>query len=106
MNNYPVGNKDAYETVENTIKAYTYSIIDALAQASIENGMERKSAYKTATQLVLGSAKLVNSSDCHPWELVDMVCSPGGTTIEGVSVLQKNAFDAKVTDVFDSEMDK
>ena len=51
--------------------------------------MPRKQAIEFAAQAVCGSAKLVLESGKHPGELKDMVCSPGGTTIQGVRTLEK-----------------
>ena len=50
--------------------------------------MPRGQAYRFAAQTVLGSAKLMLETGKHPGELKDMVCSPAGTTIEGVQVLE------------------
>ena len=46
--------------------------------------MPKKNALEIAAQTVLGSAKMVLESGEHPWVLIDQVCSPGGTTIEGI----------------------
>ena len=54
--------------------------------------MPRTQAYKIAAKAVLGSAKLVLETGKHPGELKDMVCSPGGTTIEAVKVLEATGF--------------
>ncbi len=76
--------------------AYTYMYIDSLARAGVKNGLPKKLALEIAAQAVLGSAKTILESDEHPWELVDRVCSPGGTTIEGVAALQNEGFEASV----------
>lgn len=54
--------------------------------------MMREQAYEMAAQAVYGSAKMVLETKKHPGELKDMVCSPGGTTIEAVEVLEKKGF--------------
>lgn len=104
MKNYPIGNAGAYATLEESVSAYTYCFIDALSKAGEKHGITNEQAIKIATQLLLGSSKLVSVSGDHPWELVDRVCSPGGTTIEGVASLQSDAFDSKITDSFDSAL--
>lgn len=57
--------------------------------------MNKSVALEIAAQTVLGSAKKILESDEHPWELIDKVCSPGGTTIEGVVSLQRTALKAR-----------
>ncbi len=104
MKNYPMGNPKAYDVLEASVSAYTYCFIDALSKAGIKNGIPAEQADKIASQLLLGSAKLITATKDHPWELVDKVCSPGGTTIEGVASLQADAFESKVTDAFDASI--
>ena len=58
-------------------------------------------ALEIAAQTVLGSAKKILESDEHPWELIDKVCSPGGTTIEGIVSLQKDGFESAVCNAVD-----
>ena len=68
--------------------AYVFMFIEAMADAAVMAGMPRKQAYNFAAQSVLGSAKMVLESGKHPGELKDMVCSPAGTTIDAVKVLE------------------
>lgn len=86
--------------------AYAYMYIDSLARAAVKHGMNKKTALEIAAQTVLGSAKLILESDEHPWELVDQVCSPGGTTIEGVLSLQENGFESAVINAVDASFNK
>ena len=67
-------------------------MIEAMGDAAVAGGMAREKAYKFAAQAVLGSAKMVLETGIHPGELKDMVCSPGGTTIEAVAALEENGF--------------
>lgn len=86
--------------------AFTYMYIDSLARAAVKNGMPKAQALEVAAQSVFGSAKTVLESADHPWTLVDRVCSPGGTTIEGVASLQKDGFEAAVMNAVQASYDK
>ncbi|MCR1898408.1 pyrroline-5-carboxylate reductase [Irregularibacter muris] len=72
--------------------AYVFMMIEAMADGAVLRGMPRDKAYKLAAQTLLGSAKMVLETGKHPGELKDMVCSPGGTTIEAVAALEENGF--------------
>ncbi|MED3125358.1 pyrroline-5-carboxylate reductase [Bacillus wiedmannii] len=80
---------DVVTSVSGSSPAYVYMIIEAMADAAVLDGMPRNQAYKFAAQAVLGSAKMVLETGIHPGELKDMVCSPGGTTIEAVAILEE-----------------
>ncbi len=88
--------------------AFAYMFIDALARAGVKNGMKKDTALMIAAQTVLGSAKMVLASapEEHPWELIDKVCSPGGTTIEGVMSLQKDGFENAVHNAVNKAVEK
>lgn len=86
--------------------AFSYMFIDALARAGVKNGMKKDVALKIAAQAVLGSAKMILEADEHPWELVDKVCSPGGTTIEGVTSLQNDGLETAVQNAVDKALEK
>lgn len=79
---------DAVVAVSGSSPAYVFMMIEAMADAAVSEGMPRQQAYQFAAQAVYGSAKMVLETGKHPAELKDMVCSPAGTTIEAVRVLE------------------
>ncbi len=83
---------DVVGGVSGSSPAYVFMLIEAMADAAVKGGMQRKQAYRFAAQTVMGSARLMLETGRHPAELKDMVCSPGGTTIEGLEVLEKEGF--------------
>lgn len=89
---------DAFIGVAGSAPAYVFLFIEAMADAAVLAGMPRKQAYEFAAQTVLGSARMVLETGMHPGELKDMVCSPAGTTIEAVKVLEEKGFRAAVID--------
>lgn len=95
-----------YSAIGGCSPAFAYMFIDALARAAVKNGMPKATALEVASGAVLGSAKMILESDEHPWQLVDQVCSPGGTTIEGVVSLQKDSFEAAVMNAVQAAVDK
>lgn len=76
--------------------AYVYMFIDALARGAQKMGMNKKQALEIAATAVVGSANMFIKSDEHPQALVDKVCSPGGTTIEGLCTLEEYKFTAGI----------
>ena len=83
---------DVVTAVSGSSPAFVYMFIESMADAAVLDGMPRNQAYTFAAQAVLGSAKMVLETGKHPGALKDMVCSPGGTTIEGVAVLEEKGF--------------
>jgi pyrroline-5-carboxylate reductase len=72
--------------------AWAFLFIQGLALGGVKKGLSKQQATLAAAQSVMGSAKLVLESGRHPAALVDTVCSPGGTTIVGVSTLEEGGF--------------
>lgn len=97
---------DVVTAVSGSAPAYVFMFIEAMADAAVEGGMPRAQAYTFAAQAVLGSAKMVLETDKHPAQLKDMVCSPGGTTIQAVRVLEEKGMRAAVMDAMKTCLDK
>ena len=87
---------DVVVSVSGSSPAYVFVLIEAMADAAVAEGMPRQQAYQFAAQAVYGSAKMVMETGKHPGELKDMVCSPAGTTIEAVRVLEEKGFRSAV----------
>lgn len=87
---------DAVVAVSGSSPAYVFMFIEAMADAAVAEGMPRAKAYQFAAQAMYGSAKMVMETGKHPGELKDMVCSPAGTTIEAVRVLEERGFRSAV----------
>ena len=87
---------DVVVSVSGSSPAYVFILIEAMADAAVADGMPRAQAYKFAAQAVYGSAKMVLETGKHPAELKDMVCSPAGTTIEAVRVLENMGFRSSI----------
>ncbi len=87
---------DVVVSVSGSSPAYVFILIEAMADAAVADGMPRAQAYAFAAQAVYGSAKMVLETGKHPGELKDMVCSPAGTTIEAVRVLEEKGMRSAV----------
>lgn len=86
--------------------AYVYMFCEALADGAVRCGLPRDKAMRYAVQTILGSAEMLQKSGRHPGELKDAVCSPGGTTIEGVLALEKAGFRAAAASAVAAAFDK
>lgn len=97
---------DAVGAVSGSSPAFVFLFLEALGDAGVAAGMTRKQAYEFAAQAVLGSAEMMKKSGLHPGALKDMVCSPGGTTIEGVRVLEESGLRAAVMNAVSACVEK
>ena len=97
---------DAVVGVSGSGPAYVYMFIEAMADAAVAQGLPRKQAYTFAAQTVLGSAKMVLETEKHPGELKDAVCSPAGTTIEAVNMLEKKGMRSAVIEAVNAAAKK
>lgn len=96
----------AFAGIAGCSPAYTYLFIEALAKAGHKAGFSKKQAVEIVAQAVLGSAKLLLESLEEPHSLIDKVCSPGGSTIEGICVLDEYRFESALVHAVDATIAK
>jgi len=89
---------DAIVAVSGSSPAYVFVFAEALIDAGIKLGLPRDIATTACEQTMLGAAKMLLETGEHPAKLKDMVCSPGGTTIEAVASLEQHGFRGAVID--------
>lgn len=87
---------DAVTGLSGSGPAYVLLMIEAMADGGVAAGLPRQLAIELAAQTVLGTAAMALSGVAHTAELKDRVCSPGGTTIEGVRRLEAGGFRSAV----------
>lgn len=96
----------AFTAVAGSAPAFAYMFADALASAAVKYGISANDARYIASQMLFGSAKMLLESEKAISELVNNVCSPGGTTIEGVCSLKKTGFEDSVITAIDKTVEK
>ena len=92
---------DAASAISGSGPAFVFMFIDALADGGVKCGLPRDKAILYAAETLFGSAKMVIESGEHPGKLKDAVCSPAGSTIEGVLSLENASFRADVINAVD-----
>lgn len=97
---------DAVTGLSGSGPAYVFTFIQALADGGVKLGIPRDKAIMLAAQTVLGSAKYVLESGEDPAALRGRVTSPGGTTIEGIHVLERSGFSGIVMDAVEKAAQK
>jgi len=95
-----------FTAIAGSSPAYAFLFIDALSRGAVKNGLPKDIATRIAAQAVLGSAKMILESGESPWNLIDKVCSPGGTTIAGLMALEEGSFLSTVVKSVDATIQK
>ena len=97
---------DAANGVTGCGPAFAAMFCEALADGAVACGLPRDKALQFAAQMMKGSAELLLAENMHPAVLKDRVCSPGGSTIQGVRRLEESGFRAAVMDAVIATFEK
>ncbi len=97
---------DAATAVAGCGPAFVYMFAEALADGGVQCGLPRDKAIIMAAETLKGAAEMILTAGKHPGQLKDEVCSPGGSTIEGVHALEEGAFRADVSSAVTSAYNK
>ncbi|MFQ5956789.1 MAG: pyrroline-5-carboxylate reductase [Candidatus Brocadiales bacterium] len=87
---------DAVTGLSGSGPAYAAMIIEALSDGGVKMGLPRDVAIKLAAQTLLGTAKMVLDGGYNTVQIKEIVTSPGGTTIEGLTALEKGGLRASL----------
>jgi pyrroline-5-carboxylate reductase len=90
------GQMDAVTGLSGSGPAFVYTFIEALAAGGVQEGLRLDVAHALAVQTVVGAASLVQETGEHPALLREKVCSPGGTTIRAIRVLEERGLRASI----------
>lgn len=97
---------DAATGVTGCGPAYAAMFVEALADGAVACGLPRKDAVAYAARMLMGTAQMLLESGEHPGALKDRVCSPAGSTIQGVRTLEQRGFRAAVMDAVIASWEK
>ncbi len=97
---------DAVTGLSGSGPAFVYLFIEAMADGGVLCGLPRAQALEMAAQTVCGAARMVLETGEHPASLKDAVCSPGGTTIEGVRELEAGGLRSTVIEAVTAACEK
>ena len=105
---YPIDEAiiDAGTAVSGCGPAFAYLMIDAMADGGVACGLPRADAVRYAAQTLIGAARMVLETGKHPDQLRDEVCSPGGTTIVGVKILEDLGMRSAMSNAVDGTIAK
>ena len=97
---------DAGSAVSGSGPAFAAMFIEAMADGGVICGLPRQTAMEFAARTLIGTAELMLASGDHPGKLKDAVCSPGGSTIQGVRALERGGFRSAITEAIVATWEK
>ena len=97
---------NAASAISGSGPAFVYMFAESIANAGVKCGLSEEVALKLATQTLIGAGNMLEKEGKSPETLRIEVCSPGGTTIEGVTTLENNGFRKNIMDAIDATYQK
>ncbi|MGT2959885.1 pyrroline-5-carboxylate reductase [Streptococcus caballi] len=97
---------DTFTALAGSSPAYIALFIESLAKSGVKHGLTKQQALDIASQTVLATAENLLIGSDSPHDMIDMVCSPGGTTIAGLLDLEKTGLTASVVSAIDVTIDR
>lgn len=97
---------DAFTAIAGSGPAFVFKFISALIMAGIREGFSYEISRGMAIDTVLGSCELLKRWGGHPEEWITKVTSPGGTTVEGIKVLENRSFSGIVLECIEKTREK
>lgn len=97
---------DGISALSGSGPAYLYVLLEALADGAVACGVPREKALAYAAMTMSGAAEMYLQTRQHPGELKDAVCSPGGSTIQGIRVLEQRGFRGAAMDCVQAAYEK
>ncbi|XCY62213.1 pyrroline-5-carboxylate reductase [Streptococcus iniae] len=97
---------DTFTALAGSSPAYIYLFIEAMTKAGLKNGMPKEMALEIVSQTVATSAQQLLLGSEKPNDLIDKICSPGGTTIAGLMELEKQGLTHAVSSAIDKTIAK
>ncbi len=92
----PLGKIGEVIPLNGSSPAFFYEMAETLARFGEQNGIPFEASLTLAAKTMLGSARMLLESGKTPHELIDMVCSPGGTTLAAMEALRARGFSGAV----------
>ena len=92
---------DEMIAVTSSSPGYICLLTEAMADGAVRAGFPRETAYQLVEQTLLGTARYLMETGLHPAVMKDMICSPGGTTIEAVASLERSGFRSDILQAMD-----
>lgn len=102
----PEADFSTFVALAGSAPAFAYLFMEALAHAGVKYGLSKTQSLKIVAQMVSGSAQMIQQTNDAPWNLIDQVASPGGSTIAGVLALQEAGFETALTKAVDATVKK